>query len=97
MSMEVRTRIESADLQQAFAQAKSSLGADASAAATSLVDHALRDFHLAGVDLPDAEKSRFKAIMQDLAATQASFEHNVQGSLQGPRPSRSPSDQRSET
>jgi oligopeptidase A len=69
---------QNADLQRAFAKVKDSLDTDASAASRSLVDHALRDFHLAGVDLPDAEKARFKAIMQDLAATQASFEHNVQ-------------------
>jgi oligopeptidase A len=40
----------------------------------------LRDFRLAGVDLPENEKSRFKEIMQQLAATQAGFGHNVQDS-----------------
>ena len=42
------------------------------------VEHALRDFHLAGVDLEKEAKDRFKAIMQELAETQAEFEHNVQ-------------------
>ncbi|MDH3265346.1 MAG: M3 family metallopeptidase, partial [Gammaproteobacteria bacterium] len=33
---------------------------------------------LAGVSLAQADKARFKEIMQQLAATQAAFEHNVQ-------------------
>jgi len=65
-------------LQRAYALVGKSLPADASEASRSAVDHALRDFHLAGVDLEKDAKDRFKAIMQDLAATQASFEHNVQ-------------------
>ena len=65
-------------LQQAFARVSQALDHKASAASRSVVDHALRDFHLAGVDLPDAEKERFKGIMQELAAIQARFEHNVQ-------------------
>ena len=69
---------QNAELQRAFAQVRASFADDVSASAKSVVDHALRDFHLAGVDLPEAEKSRFKAIMQKLAATQAAFEHNVQ-------------------
>ena len=44
----------------------------------SVVEQALRDFHLAGVDLPEQQKVRFKEIMQALAAAQAEFEHNVQ-------------------
>ena len=50
----------------------------AGTAKRSVVDQALRDFRLAGVDLPEAEKTRFKQIMQELAATQAAFEHNIQ-------------------
>jgi len=65
-------------LQQAYAKVRASLPAEASESQTSAVDHALRDFHLAGVDLPDADKNRFKEIMQALAAAQASFEHKVQ-------------------
>ena len=65
-------------LQRAYAKVGETLPADAGEEARSAVDHALRDFHLAGVDLPKAAKDRFKAIMQELAATQASFEHNVQ-------------------
>jgi oligopeptidase A len=65
-------------LQNAYAEVRRSLPADASPASRSAIDHALRDFHLAGVDLEKEAKERFKAIMQELAATQASFEHNVQ-------------------
>ncbi len=65
-------------LQRAYAAVGSKLAPDASPASRSAVEHALRDFHLAGVDLEAKAKDRFKAIMQELAATQASFEHNVQ-------------------
>jgi oligopeptidase A len=65
-------------LQQAYAVVGQELSVDAGPAKRSVVDQALRDFRLAGVDLPDTEKSRFKEIMQGLAATQAAFEHNVQ-------------------
>lgn len=70
---------QNARLQRAYAGVDRSLAAtDASDSQRSAVDHALRDFHLAGVDLPDVDKNRFKEIMQELAAIQASFEHNVQ-------------------
>ena len=41
------------------------------------LEHNLRDFHLSGVDLPSADKARYKAIMQELAALQSKFEDNV--------------------
>ena len=69
---------QNARLQRAYAGVGASLTQDASEAHRSAVDHALRDFHLAGVDLPKADKNRFKEIMRDLAAAQASFEHHVQ-------------------
>ena len=65
-------------LQRAYADVRQTFTADASGSHRSAVDHALRDFHLAGVDLPEADKNRFKEIMQELAAIQASFEHKVQ-------------------
>ena len=65
-------------LQQAYARVDSGLPEDASEARRSAVAHALRDFRLAGVDLPDEDKGRFKEIMQALAATQADFDHNIQ-------------------
>ena len=69
---------QNVDLQQAYAQVRENLPDDASAESRSAVDHALRDFHLAGVDLPQEAKDRFKTIMQELAEVQAEFEHNVQ-------------------
>ncbi|MBT8082545.1 MAG: M3 family metallopeptidase [Gammaproteobacteria bacterium] len=69
---------QNADLQRAYADVRGNLPGDAPAACRSAVDHALRDFHLAGVDLEEGAKNRFKAIMQELAEVQATFEHNVQ-------------------
>ena len=65
-------------LQRAYAAVNENLPDDVSAASRAVVEHALRDFHLAGVDLPEQEKARFKDIMRELAATQAAFEHNIQ-------------------
>ncbi len=69
---------QNAKLQSAYAGVEASLGEAAGEARRSAVEHALREFHLAGVDLPEADKDRFKEIMQSLAAAQASFEHNIQ-------------------
>jgi oligopeptidase A len=65
-------------LQQAFEAIAESFPKDTPRAMRALVDQALRNFRLAGVALPDDEKAEFKAIMQELAAVQASFDHNVQ-------------------
>jgi len=67
-------------LQRAYAAVARQLPGTASPARKSVVEQALRDFRLAGVDLPEADKARFKEIMQQLAATQAAFEHNIQDS-----------------
>ena len=67
-------------LQHAYAAVARQMPGTASAARKSVVEQALRDFRLAGVDLPEADKARFKEIMQQLAATQAAFEHNIQDS-----------------
>lgn len=69
---------QNSHLQRAYARVGETLPENASDSYRSAVEQALRDFRLAGVDLPDAAKNRFKEIMQSLAATQASFEHNVQ-------------------
>ncbi|HLK70387.1 MAG TPA: M3 family metallopeptidase [Steroidobacteraceae bacterium] len=42
-----------------------------------VVQHALKDFRLAGVALDPARKARFKAIMMDLSRLSAKFEENV--------------------
>jgi len=65
-------------LQRAYTAVDQRLPEDVSPARKRVVEYALRDFRLAGVGLPDADKARFKAIMQQLAATQAAFEHNIQ-------------------
>jgi oligopeptidase A len=39
--------------------------------------YALREFRLAGVHLPPAEKSRYRELMQELATLQSRFEENV--------------------
>jgi len=65
-------------LQEAFEFVAESFPKDTPQAKRALVDQALRNFRLAGVALPDDEKAEFKAIMQELAAVQASFDHNVQ-------------------
>lgn len=45
--------------------------------ARRLLDHALRDFRLAGVALPDERKQRFMELMEALAGKQALFEQNL--------------------
>ncbi len=69
---------QNADLQRAYAEVERNLPEDATAESRRAIENALRDFHLAGVDLEKEAKDRFKAIMQELAEAQASFEHNVQ-------------------
>ena len=68
---------QNVELQRAYAEVGKNLSDDASAESRSAVEHALRDFHLAGVDLERSAKDRFKAIMQELAEAQATFEHNI--------------------
>ncbi len=53
----------------------------ADAARSMLLEHALRDFHLAGVDLPRDKKARFKQVMEELSGLHAKFEQNVLDSM----------------
>lgn len=62
-----------------YRQAADRGGADA--AANRLLELALRDFHLSGVDLPEERKQRFKAVMEELAQVQANFDQNVLDSM----------------
>jgi oligopeptidase A len=48
-----------------------------SAAQRKLIEDALRDFHLAGVNLAPDKKTRFREIMQALSKLQAKFEENL--------------------
>ena len=67
-------------LQEAYQQVADSMPADASPAMRMLVEQELRDFRLAGVALPEADKARYREIAQELAALQATFDQNVQDS-----------------
>ncbi|MAD91759.1 MAG: oligopeptidase A [Gammaproteobacteria bacterium] len=71
---------QDARLQRAYSKVSSSLKKEMNNSEKSAVDQALKNFHLSGVDLAKNKKNRFKEIMQELAAVQASFEHNVQDS-----------------
>jgi oligopeptidase A len=42
-----------------------------------LLDNALRDFHLSGVDLPADKKARYKAISQELSALTSKYSENL--------------------
>jgi len=42
-----------------------------------LLDNALRDFHLSGVDLPEEKKRRFKEISQELSRLTSKYEENL--------------------
>ncbi len=53
------------------------------AAQRKLIEDALRDFKLAGVNLPADKKNRFRKIMQDLSKLEAKFEENLLDATQG--------------
>ncbi len=52
-------------------------GEDLNPAQRKLLDNALRDFHLSGVDLPPERKARFKEISQRLSQLSSKFQENV--------------------
>jgi oligopeptidase A len=47
------------------------------AAQKKIIDNALRDFHLSGVDLPAEKKQRYKEIQQRLSSLTTKFEENL--------------------
>ncbi|MBL0206967.1 MAG: M3 family metallopeptidase [Propionivibrio sp.] len=51
--------------------------AELSMAQRRIVDHEIRDFHLAGAELPEDRKPRFKAITEELASLAAKFSENI--------------------
>ena len=65
-------------LQQAFEAVAQGLGDADAEARHSLVTQALRDFRLAGVDLPAEQKARFQEVARELATLQAAFEQRLQ-------------------
>jgi oligopeptidase A len=64
-------------LYRAYESIRSTEGPRLTAGQRKLLDNALRDFRLAGVALPEAEKQRFKALMERLATLQSKFDENV--------------------
>ena len=48
-----------------------------------IIENALRDFRLSGVDLPPAEKQRFKEIAQELSRLGSQFQDHVMDATQG--------------
>ena len=48
-----------------------------------VIEHALRDFRLAGVGLTAERKARFKTVMLELTQLQAKFEENVLDATNG--------------
>lgn len=54
-----------------------------STAQRKLIDDALRDFRLAGVDLPADKKQRFRDIAQQLSKLESKFEENLLDATQG--------------
>ncbi|MGH8370568.1 MAG: M3 family metallopeptidase, partial [Gammaproteobacteria bacterium] len=65
-------------LQQGYAALKAGPGwADLDVAQRKLIEDELRDFRLAGVDLPADQKARFRAVMQQLTTLEAKFEENL--------------------
>ncbi|MEW7982194.1 MAG: oligopeptidase A [gamma proteobacterium symbiont of Phacoides pectinatus] len=51
--------------------------ADLSPQQRRVLDNALRDFHLSGVDLPEREKARYKAISQELSQLTSRYSDNL--------------------
>lgn len=55
--------------------------ADDASTEKHVLEHALRDFHLGGVDLSDDKKARFKEVMEELSQLHAKFEQNLLDSM----------------
>ena len=52
-------------------------------AQSKIIDNALRDFRLSGVDLPAKQKARFMEIAQELSSLSSRFQDNVLDATQG--------------
>jgi oligopeptidase A len=68
---------QNAELYRLFEAVAGTVPAGRADGARALIDHALRDFRLGGVALPDDRKQRFMEIMEALAEKQAVFEQNL--------------------
>src|ERR1700733_11266394 len=68
---------QNAPLQSAYAQILKNEGATLDPAQRKLLENALRDFRLAGVDLQPAQKIRYREVAQRLAHLATKFSENV--------------------
>jgi len=68
---------QNTELQKAYAFVLEHEGERLEPAQRKLVENALRDFRLAGVDLPPDRKDRFRAVLQRLAQLASKFSENV--------------------
>ena len=68
-------------LYRLYEKVSQTLPGDRQDGARSVVRNALRDFRLAGVDLPSDKKQRFKTIIEELTQLCARFEQNVLDSM----------------
>lgn len=68
---------QNAALQSAYARVLESEGAALDAQQRKVVENALRDFRLAGVDLPPEKKARYREVVQRLAQLGTKFSENV--------------------
>ena len=68
---------QNAALCAGYRQVLEKQGARLEPAQRKLLENALRDFRLAGVDLPEDKKARFRAVMQELAQLSSKFSENV--------------------
>jgi oligopeptidase A len=68
---------QSERLYRAYARISEQEGSGLDPVQREVIEHALRDFRLAGVALDVQRKARFKAIMMELSRLSAKFEENV--------------------
>jgi oligopeptidase A len=74
---------QSESLYRAYRTIAEEEGAALAPVQRQVIEHALRDFRLAGVGLPVDRKERFKAAMLELTQLQAKFEENVLDATNG--------------
>jgi oligopeptidase A len=74
---------QSEPLYRAYRKISEQEGAALRPVQRQVIDHALRDFRLAGVGLDAKRKDRFKAVMLELTQLQAKFEENVLDATNG--------------
>jgi len=69
---------QNVELYKAYQAIKDSAGfAALDTAQKKIINNALRDFHLSGIDLPEEKKKRFRDIRQQLSKLTSKYEENV--------------------